>query len=183
MRMFRLLVISVLAIQLCPIDSTRAFNLDGEELDCEILTFFSANIDGSGWVPDQPAAGPSWTALKNRTGRGFAPDSQSPVIMMAGYMDTDISWQDGGTFTMLAWVWDPDDNVVSVEIHYAGEPVGVFLKDDGQSGDFGPDDGLYGITMEISEHQLAPGDYLLELMARDSLDNVSDLWPYLTIHD
>ncbi len=111
-----------------------------------------------------------------------APANEPPYINLAGYLDTDLSWEDGGQFTMLAYVTDLDSTVVSVEIYWDGQPTGVFLSDDGTSGDFGSGDGLWGITFPVNPRSLPPGEYLLELRARDDMGNLSDLWPYLTIH-
>ncbi len=111
-----------------------------------------------------------------------APGSSPPFIMLAGYMDTDISYQDGGTLHMLAYVMDPDSSVRNVQIYYAGMPTGVFLYDDGQSGDFGVGDGLWGLQQDIPPYTVPAGDYLLELCAEDVDGNLSDIWPYLTIH-
>lgn len=111
-----------------------------------------------------------------------APAGSPPFIMLAGYMDTDISYQDGGTLNMLAYVTDPDSAIASVEIYYAGMPTGVFLNDNGFSGDFGAGDGLWGLLLEIAPYTVPAGEYLLELRAMDTEGNLSDLWPYLTIH-
>lgn len=137
------------------------------------------------WIPDQPATGPQWTLLAMETRKWFGadPDNQIPIIMMAGYMDSDISWMDGGTLRILAWVVDPEEDPLTVEIFFGGEPTGVMLLDDGEHGDFGAEDGLFGLTMEVPERSLPPADYLLELAARDHHGNQSDLWPYLTIHE
>lgn len=150
--------------------------------------FDRAEVDGSisGWYPDAPAFIPSWTLLKEQM---MAPDQSAysegnnpPFIMMAGYMDTDVTWEDGGTFKMLAWVWDAENDVASVRLYYDGQPTDVFLLDDGNSADFEAGDSLYGLTFEIQPYTLPPGEYILELRAEDVQGNQSDLWPYLTIH-
>ncbi|HPQ38978.1 MAG TPA: hypothetical protein PLV45_01265 [bacterium] len=150
--------------------------------------FESAELmrDDSEWRPDEPAFVPSWTVLKEQMlspGRSsYAEGNTPPFIMMAGYMDTDITWEDGGTFTMLAWAWDAENDVVSVRLYYDGQPTDVYLRDDGSSGDFEAGDGLYGLMFEIAPYSLPPGEYILELRAEDARGNLSDLWPYLTIH-
>jgi len=115
-------------------------------------------------------------------GSAPAPGSSPPFIMLAGYMDTDISYQDGGTLHMLAYVMDPDSAVSNVQIYYDGLPTGVYLFDDGQSGDFGIGDSLWGLQLDIPPFTVPAGDYLLELCAEDVDGNRSDIWPYLTIH-
>ena len=111
-----------------------------------------------------------------------APADQVPYIMMAGYMDTDLSFKDGGTFQMLAYVTDDDSAVQNVEIYWEGMPTGVYLKDDGSQGDFGINDDLWGLQLEIAPETLPAGEYMFELRAEDTDGHLSDLWPYLTIH-
>jgi hypothetical protein len=112
----------------------------------------------------------------------FAPGSEPPFIMMAGYMDSDISYSSGGQLTMLAYVTDPDSPISSVEIYYDGQPTGVFLYDDGAHADYGAGDSLWGFSVAVPAQTVPAGEYLLELRAKDVDENYSDLWPYLTIH-
>lgn len=136
------------------------------------------------WEPERPKPSPSWTLLRERSYSTWSyPSEFAPVIMMAGYMDSDISWTTGGRFRMLAWIWDPDDDIDTVEIYFEGQPTGVFLKDDGMNGDFERSDGLFGILFDIPSEQVAPGTYVLELKAQDRMGNMSGLWPYLTVAD
>ncbi len=136
------------------------------------------------WMPDPPEKVPSWTLIDTFNRQKWSGSvSYGPVIAMAGYMDTDVSWLYGGYFRMLAWVYSPDDAVESVEIYFEGRPTGVFLKDDGMSSDYGAGNSLYGLTFYIAPHQMIPGDYTLELRARDTRGFESDLWPYLMVHD
>ncbi|MBN1296146.1 hypothetical protein JXA80_05150 [bacterium] len=138
------------------------------------------------WIDGPPVSGPSWMTQMQQMlsihGPSAAEGNQLPFIMMAGYMDTEITWENGGVFKMLAWVWDADNDVASVEVYYDGQPTGVYLLDDGFSGDFGPGDDIYGLTFDIAPYSVPPGQYMLELRAEDQLGNMSDLWPYLTIH-
>ncbi len=126
-------------------------------------------------VPVEP-----WWQLAASAGR-----ADSPQIWLAGYMDTLSSTHSGGRLTLLALVQDPDglQNVSSVELLYEGMGTGVYLVDDGQQGDFGAGDGIFGLTVQIPDYEvLAPGNYLFGLRARDRNGNTSDPWPYLTIH-
>ena len=152
----------------------------GEAADASLIVG-----ESSRWQPDLPEYVPSWTLLREQmlgSGTDYAPGNEIPYVMMAGYFDTDVTWEDGGLFTMLAWVWDPDNDVEFVELYYEGEPTGVFLLDNGQSGDFGANDTIYGLTFQIDPYTLPAGEYILELRAQDANGNVSDLWPYLTVH-
>jgi len=138
------------------------------------------------WEPAPTDPVVSWVDLKRQflaPGQSYYADgNQIPFIMMAGYMDTEITWEEGGRFTMLAWPWDADDEIDTVEVYYQGAATGIFLLDDGFNGDFEAGDGLYGLMFDIAPYTLPEGDYILELRARDSMGNLSDLWPYLTIH-
>ena len=113
---------------------------------------------------------------------GASQAGQIPYIMMAGYMDTDISYSDGGLFHMLAYVSDMDSPVDFVEIYWEGQPTGAYLYDDGEHGDFEPGDDLWGLQIEVGPNLVPEGDYLFELRAKDVDGNFSDIWPYLTIH-
>lgn len=110
------------------------------------------------------------------------PGDEPPYIYMAGYLDTEITFTNGGTLKMLAYVVDLDSEVTRVEIYYEGMPTGVFLLDDGNHSDYGANDGLWGFSAQIPPGSVPAGEYLLELRAFDSENNASDLWPYLTIH-
>ncbi|MCD4653163.1 hypothetical protein K8T06_04445 [bacterium] len=143
-------------------------------------------MDDLSWTPESPVLSPSWIDLRRQMlipGAGYyAEGNEAPFVMMAGYMDTNITWEEGGVFKMIAWAWDPDNDVVSVELYYEGVTTGVFLLDDGNSGDFDAGDDLYGMTFDIPPYTLPEAEYILELRACDTMGNLSDLWPYLTIH-
>ncbi len=145
------------------------------------------DLDASEYIDEFDASEFDWhrdmLQMLDTPSQHFAPGNEPPYILMAGYMDTDISWADGGVFRMIAYVTDSDSPIESVEIYWEGEPVGVFLYDDGLNGDFDANDGLYGIQFDVERHTIPQGEYLLELRAKDVDGNLSDLWPYLTIHD
>jgi len=109
---------------------------------------------------------------------------QPPYIMLAGYYNTDVTSADGGTFTMIAYVMDPEgqQDISQVELYYGGTATGVMLADDGTQGDFGAGDQVYGLTVPIAPGVLPAGSYTLELVATDLSGNQSDMWPYLTVH-
>jgi hypothetical protein len=144
----------------------------------------SDSFQAGRWEPERPEPAQSWTLLRERSYSTWSqPSEYAPVIMMAGYMDSDVSWTTGGRFRMLAWVWDPDNDIDTVEIYYEGQPTGVFLQDDGLNGDFEKDDGLFGILLDIPSEKVTPGHYVLELKAQDRMGNMSGLWPYLEVVD
>ncbi len=123
---------------------------------------------------------PWWSLTGNKM--SAAPATGGPNIFIAGYMDTRITSAAGGTFTLLAVTTGPVP-VRDVEIYYSGDPTGVYLRDDGQNNDFGPSDGVFGLSFIAGPGDFASGEYALQLRARDVEGAVSDLWPYLTIYD
>jgi Peptidase family C25 len=104
-----------------------------------------------------------------------------PVIYVAGFMNTRISAKNGGHLQIMAFVLDPDgpDHIDQVEILYAGQPTGVFLVDDGNNGDLGPGDSVYGISVPIGPNLLDPFVHPLGIRATDIEGNVSDSYPAL----
>ncbi len=111
------------------------------------------------------------------------PDEKGPFIRMAGFMDSELTYQRGGQFRLVAFVTDVDFDVREVEIFYQGEPTGVFLRDDGLNGDFDANDQIWGIILSFDSYQVPPNQYRFEIQAIDDAGNCSGLWPYLNIFD
>ncbi len=100
-----------------------------------------------------------------------------PSIVMAGYGTTYLTAANGGALNMIAWVMDPEDDAIAgVEMYYAGQPTGVTLPE------MIPDSGFYQLTMNLSGG-IPATQFILELMATDSQNTPSTLWPYLTVRD
>ncbi len=114
-------------------------------------------------------------------GKGAA----KPNILAAGYMYTNLSEQSGGTLNLAAACDDRDSprDIKDVQIYVAGMPSGIYLKDDGLSGDFAASDQVFGMQMNFTSASLqgASGQYIIELVATDYSGNKSNLWPYLVI--
>ncbi len=187
LRKKRIFLLGTLSMLLCFVYLSSFDVLAADYYDKDIFfdcfaDFFQQNDYLCEWDFERLDLGLSWTQLAEQSrSRWSSQAGRSPVIQMAGYMDTDISYYKGGELWMLAWVDDPDGDIETVEIYFEGLPTGVFLQDDGQSGDFGKGDGLYGIKIPIAEKRVNPLTCVLELKATDSMGNTSDLWPYLTI--
>ncbi len=111
------------------------------------------------------------------------PSSQSPQLWWAGYYTSNVSYAQGGPLSLLAYVYDVQNDANSVEIYFGGMPTGVMLYDDGNHGDFSAGDGIFGFTLSLLPGQVPSGSYLLELVAHDAAGNSSFLWPYMHIHD
>ena len=108
-------------------------------------------------------------------------EGEPPVILYAGFNDTEISTEEGGHFSVLAWVEDNDNMVTEVQVYFGMIPTGIFLYDDGEHGDFNAGDHIYGQTFDIQPGAPA-GQYLLTILATDETGNVSDPWPYFKVH-
>ena len=112
----------------------------------------------------------------------LSPDG--PTITVAGFCSTQLWAGAEGLLNIVAQVTDPDglDDIVSVSaaiyLSEGGEPLRFDLADDGQSGDFGANDGIFGLALEAPP---APaGLYRVEITATDAEDNLY-LWPYLQV--
>jgi hypothetical protein len=169
------------SINLCP---------DGHDFDSSI-----------NWQPDDPSPGapnncseptptptPTHTPTPTRTPTGTPtprPDSV-PVIGMAGFGNTDYRLSTGGTLQILAWVTDPDENIENVYVKLGGEII-LELFDDGQSGDFGAGNGIYGLYMELPPVSLPEDESMglnrlqLQIVAYDSDGLSSYVWPFFTV--
>lgn len=107
-------------------------------------------------------------------------DAILPEIRLAGYMDTSIGSGIGGHFVLLAYVLD-NIGIGNVELLWFKHPTGVYLYDDGTSGDMMAGDGVYSLVVAQVGGDIAPNRYTFELVARDYAGNESLLWPYLNI--
>ncbi len=108
--------------------------------------------------------------------------NQRPVIVEAGFLDTTISGSEGGLFTAIAYVIDPDDmsDIESVQLYYNGSPTGLFLVDDGTSGDGAGADSLFTLQTDISPGTPA-GLHRLSMVAVDAAGDESVEWPYVEV--
>jgi len=101
----------------------------------------------------------------------WEPSNEPPVIVMGGWSPDHISSAVGATVSISAYVVDPNDDQVSVELLYQGMPTGVILEDAGN--------GYYAIDVPIGPGQIQPGYYMLELCATDAAGTKSMVWPYV----
>jgi len=105
----------------------------------------------------------------------------APVILAGGYLDTNVTELNGGRITLAAVVSDPQglQDIERVELYFGGQPTGVLLLDDGATGDFGPGDSVFALTIPIPPATLPAGTYLLEIVPFDFAGNRGNTWPYL----
>jgi Lamin Tail Domain len=123
---------------------------------------------------------PSWELIA--ADRSYSSPSDGTNIYMAGYMTSRASTNDGGRMTLVA-VTAGSPSVQTIELFYNGSGTGVFLKDDGQNGDYLPGDGVFGLDIPINPGEMPSGDYFFQLLPTDTNGNSGDLWPYLTLCD
>lgn len=114
-----------------------------------------------------PSATPSFT-------------SAQPInILFAGYFDTELYVQAAGKLHFIAFLNQTAG--VTVELQTMGNPTGIYLKDDGFSGDFGAGDRVFGFVYDFRYGELTqPAKFILELKASDGIVE-SNQWPYLDV--
>lgn len=102
------------------------------------------------------------------------PQDDLPLIYLGGYWLTAITTELGGDLDLWAYVPDPlNAQTASVELYFGGQPTGAFLPNGGG--------GLFRLMLPIPSGVPA-GDYLFEMMARDTMGRTSGLWPYFNVY-
>lgn len=120
-------------------------------------------------------AGSNW-ALDPGSGMG-------PRILAAGYLTDGVTSFNGGEVTLLALV-GPGLNgrgASHVGVFFDGIFSGVLLHDDGQHGDFGPGDGIWGLMASFAPGQV-PGNTLVGLKAVDENGEAGAMWPFVNVY-
>ena len=116
--------------------------------------------------------------------------SQRPQVWAAGYQNHAAeSYEFGPKHALTAIVVDPDGakDITKVEVKIGGQAIGWEFVDDGTAEDFGENDSLFGIMIDLPGKYNSPeegaylpaGPLLLEIQAYDRSGNASDLWPYI----
>lgn len=112
--------------------------------------------------------------------RTYRPSQGGPYVALGGYWDSAIYAGSDTTMTLLAYVMGT--GIEAVELYFNKQPTGVTLFDDGQHGDFSAGDGIWGFQLPLTAGSLTPMNVLLEVQARTSGGQTSDIWPWLVIH-
>jgi hypothetical protein len=124
-----------------------------------------------------------WLHLYGRTVTRRATSADAPKIVVAGYLYTDVSASGGGSFNLVAYVPPAPHPVQRVTVLYNGRELGLDLRDDGVSGDFGRGDHVYGVEAHFAPGEANPlSGVVLEIVAYDVTGAASDVWPYLSIN-
>jgi len=110
----------------------------------------------------------------------FNVDTVRPTIWAAGWWDTNLSWDNGGSVTFMAIAPDPD--IARIEIYYEGVGTGVYLVDDGTQGDWTAGDDIFMLVVSnVAPYSVPSGTYFLSLAVTDNCGNAGMVWPYLTV--
>jgi len=133
-------------------------------------------------LPERPWIG--WPELLGSALAVGDDPAAAPMILLGGFMNSEISEEAGGQLNFVVVVQDPQGygDIDRVELFFGGRPTGVTLADDGQHGDFSAGDGVFGLQFDLAPGDVPAGSYLLECAAFDLAGNRSALWPYLTSH-
>ncbi|MCD6328384.1 hypothetical protein J7M28_12655 [bacterium] len=114
------------------------------------------------------------------------PSRNAPVVAWV-YQDPNesISYEEGGTFCLNAYILDEEDRPGSlhVELLLDSVPTGLLLYDDGTHGDYYAADTFYTCEVDVPPHFLDSGSYLVSIVATDCDGNRSNEWPFVEIPD
>jgi len=102
-----------------------------------------------------------------------------PVVVMAGFGNTDVSSSGGGRMRTIA-LMDPLTDIEEVELYHTPSAFSQPLEDAGQGIDIDLKGRWYSAD-NILPAGLVPGQYKLEIVARDTLGRTSLIWPYFTV--
>ncbi|MBN1593509.1 MAG: PQQ-like beta-propeller repeat protein [Candidatus Coatesbacteria bacterium] len=161
------------------------FDSQGEEIAHEEFPSSSTDLN---WSNCEPAVGPDnriymfaqdfdfpVTCSLYAFGKSSESTEARPKITTAGYGLSEVTDQ-GGSLSIEANVYHPQgaSKISSVDVLINGQSTGYSLT----RGD-SPDE--FSLELNIDAGMLAPGRFLLELMATDVNGNTSDIWPYFTV--
>ncbi len=104
-------------------------------------------------------------------------DNTPPKVLLGGYWDTMLSGASGGKITMMAYVTDPDVDLVRV--YYDGADTGLQLNDNGILGDAKAGDNLFTYSTILSGG-LPRVSLLLQFVVSDCAGNIGQ-WPLFSI--
>jgi len=111
-------------------------------------------------------------------------NNSPPVILAAGFFDSQISHLEGGNLNIKALVIDPDgyDDIDYVELIIDDEKTGKFFRDDGEKSDDKAGDSLFSYMRTIFAKSMEKGLYKnYGIAAVDIMGLESTYWPYLHV--
>ncbi|MCD4653355.1 lamin tail domain-containing protein, partial [bacterium] len=165
-----------LSINLCP-DGQDLNTSDNWQLDLTSPGNSNTCNEPTPTPTNTPTQEPTWTPTLTPTPR----PTVEPVIKLAGFGETDYQFNAGGNVQILAWVTDPESDIVRVWVTIGGETV-TDLYDDGLHSDFSANDGIFGFEMSAPP-SIGTGPFRLQMRihAVDSHGYYSHVWPLLTV--
>nr|HPQ39185.1 C25 family cysteine peptidase [bacterium] len=98
-----------------------------------------------------------------------------PQIWLSGWTDTRWNGSSPAQLSVLAFVLDPGNDIETVELIFAGESLGLELYDDGQHGDYGAGDGIFGRQLPVSGGAVPPMMLNIGIRATDVHGNSSGI--------
>lgn len=101
-----------------------------------------------------------------------------PIILVAGYWDTDLNSQNGGSLKIIALPASIDE--LQLELYYQQIATGIILKDNGTDGDIYAGDGVYSFCIHLPPN-IPESVFLLELGVNKGYSE-SLLWPFLKVN-
>ncbi len=104
-------------------------------------------------------------------------DNAVPGILAGGWR-----YQSAGSSGQITWQAVPSDgdhDNLTVELTYAGTPLGLLLNDEGIDGDVKTGDGIYTLTVPV-DGSVPSGQYRIGMQVRD-VRGGSGIWPALTV--
>ncbi|MBN1591683.1 MAG: hypothetical protein JW941_00380, partial [Candidatus Coatesbacteria bacterium] len=108
-------------------------------------------------------------------------DSRAPAVLAGGFMQSQVL--DAGDYLQIVakpQAFGDGNSIATVELVFEGSPLGIFLNDEGQSGDSDAGDGIYSLLF-MTPAGMPSGEYILQIVATDDLGQVSAPWPELTV--
>jgi len=156
----------------CRLSGNDAVN--GQKGQIELIINVSA-----GSLSPTPTATKTGTQIATNTPlptRTPTPEPVRPLILVGGYLGSDITSASGGFLDIIAWASDPHGrNVSNVEVLFQGISIGLALPS------YDPQSGIFWLRGVLLGSGGPPGKYLLEMVASTPDGRRSNPWPYLHI--
>jgi len=113
-------------------------------------------------------------------------NDHAPIILAAGFLDSELSETRGGELYFRALVMDPDgdDDIKKVELVIDGERAEKFFRDDGKKADETAGDSLYSMNLVFFPNSIQKGLHKeYGIIAEDLMGRTSTIWPKLHVED
>ncbi len=141
----------------------------------------SPTLSPSATRTETPTVTHTMTATVTRTSTCTpTPTPEPPFILMAGWMYSNITREEGGDLVLAAVAYG--ENISSVKLYFMEDQSVLDLNMNLEPNpDIEPPYAYYTMELKKLPPDLPPGQYLFGLKAFDNNGNESELWPYLDI--